>query len=317
MSRWLVVALAAQGCSHKSGGVIAVDARSDAPIITTSDRCVVESFNASAVVDERATQGYDGDRIVSTEWAEPLSNDALTWTYQYDAQGRPVAAHLDAIGTADLAATYSTDQVVVGRTPGPSTYVYTLHAGKVMHSEGPMEQPVDVRDVQDATYDGSGRLATLTRSSVEIGPAAASTTTAWTYDAQGRVAQITRTAGPTASFTYTLTAGGWSVRRDLPGLATESAAFLVDARGRLVRASIDEDGDGHEDWFATYTYDDAASTIDVVDTRPQNGTPGRHWLMQGRCAAPAITSVPTDIVPLTVPQAGLYEPVPGFDLYAY
>ena len=308
-TRWVVFVFVAACSSHgDGGGGGGIDAA-----ITVSDRCVTELYDPTGAIDTTVTQYLDGSRITGTDSQRPsVAGSLAQWTYQYDADGRPILSHaVNSEATTDTTATYSATQVVVAGTA--STYTFTLQGGRVIHSEGPMESPVDLRSIADYTYDATGRLATQQVQAPVIDDVASATMTrSWTYDALGRVTSDVQTVG-TSSQTFTLTyatsADGWSVRRASPGVVTETGTFTF-AAGRLVRSGLDEDDDGTDDWVATYAYDDAASAINVVDSRPTTSESPRKWQMRG-CTALGVATAPSQVAPLVVPQTGLVVPIPG------
>ncbi len=287
------------------------------------DRCVTDLFSSTGGIDETSTQHFAGDQIVATDWEQPSQAGSLTnWSYQYDAQGRPVLSRsVHGGSTTDNTATYSATQIVVTLDTGTQTYVSDLQNGVVTHTEGPMEQPSNVRSVDDYTYDAMGRQLTHTSSAIvaDVGTRATSTT-AWTYDTQGRMATVTHssdTSTSTTTLTYATTVDGWTVREEIPQGTAQIGTFAFDSQGRLVRSAIDEDGDAVDDWFATYTYDDATATIAVNDVRPATDSIGRTWQMQGRCASPTVQTAPAAVVPLSVPGVGLFVVNPGSNALAY
>jgi hypothetical protein len=281
------------------------------------DTCIAEQLTADATVAERATHTFDArGRIIKTDWEQHATTPiAAHWTYDYDALDRPIFVH--SMQSGDVAATYGDSTVTVGYGTS-ETYRFDLGAGLVLHEEGPLEAAAAMRNIFDYTYDANGHVTaeTLQGFDDEIGRTMTATTI--TYDARGRIAGFVRTStiGTTSTedhvtMTYVDTADGWSVRRSGTTSLSLVASFAF-AGNRLVRSAIDENDDGIDDWYATYTYDDASPSVSATDVRPSNGTAGRSWRLRGRCAgSPGVATSVTTGTPMIIPATDVRLPNPG------
>ncbi|MBO1751317.1 RHS repeat protein [Actinotalea sp. BY-33] len=189
----------------------------------------------------------DATRFLATSSTDDAGNQSL---YTFNGAGNQLST-ADAMGAqADL--TYNPDGTVATATaPGNGT-----NATAYSYAEGRLTQVTPVSGsslgVREATYDGFGRMATISNG--------AGVTTTYTYDALDRTTGMdysTTTASPDVAFTYD-TAGRTATRTDASGTTT----YAYDDLGNLTSRTHSLD-----DVTVSYAYDKAARLAATSDAR--------------------------------------------------
>jgi YD repeat-containing protein len=307
--RLLLVALAV-GCSSEN-----------APLPPPSV-CVIESAEDGEVV-ERSIEELDErgrTRVITSERLPPAPGvEDSIFTFEYDDEGRPISVEMrqGAIMTR-RDATYEPDRVFV-RYNGGDAVEYTLEDGRVVSARGSEGSDQTAR----YAYDEEGRVIEIEEHSLDADTRepVRLLVQVLSFDPRGRPTRAERTTmyGTTPETTTRFT---WSyedlpdgviITRMIDGRPT-IARFHSDARGRLLSAAHDEDGDGTFDWLASYDYEDASNTMSAISSRPSHGTE-RGFVSRGACEAPRMPEesarAPT---PMHVGDGRIYIAIPGRDI---
>lgn len=223
----------------------------------------------------------------------------LTW----DAEQRLVAVHG---GPDDRQFTYSTDQVVVTNPAGETVTTHHLVDGRDVREDSPPDPKTSQQAFIGRTYDAAGRLTSETYGSTDtLGMTDTATyTVAFTYDAKGRIASFQTRSIPDNGhstsyvFSYTETSDRLVVDVIDAGdphtpMIAQTWTFEFDAKQRLVRDVVDNDGDGYDDAWDDFRYLDGE--IDV-SARASDFTSSARAI--GQCAAPSPVLAPAGPLPI-------------------
>jgi YD repeat-containing protein len=254
----------------------------------------------------------DGWRFADTSpYGEVPAAYDLTW----DADGRLVRLEGKQGGVQLV---YSADEVLE-MYPGGDIMTHHLVDGRDVRDEQPADPKTNRRTFTTQTYDAAGRLSSQNTGFTDLlGMVDQVTNTAeFTYDTKGRIATFKSTSIPASDFApnlgfyYIETANRLVVNiidrhePQTPSLV-QIWIFDFDANHRLVRDTVDDNGDGYDDFWDEFRY---------LEGEIEVGThaPGFEGTMRatGPCAAPSVVLAPAAPLPFQIRRIAQYRSLPN------
>jgi len=234
----------------------------------------------------------------------------LTW----DAEGRLVTRHGR---DYDIQFVYSAEQVL--EMYSSRTVTRHLVDGRDVRDEASPDPGTSRSWFAQQTYDAAGRLASHTDGFTDLRSMIDSATYAsvFTYDEKGRIASFQSRHTPddgnstNYSFSYTETADRLVVdvidlRDPRSPMIAQTWTFEFDASHRLVRDTVDSDGDGYDDAWDDFRYLDG-EIDDIAHTAGFDST----TRASGACAPPSVVLAPTAPLPIQFQLTIQYRSLPN------